>query len=80
MEQPLDQLLWGTLTTSRSLVLALRLQLQHGEQETMGDQVGSSRVGLGTGERTEDGPDYKLGLGTLPHMISCTGSLVNNKT
>lgn len=28
--------------------------------------MGSSRVGLGTGERPEDGPDGRRGLGILP--------------
>lgn len=28
--------------------------------------MGGSGAGLGTGERAEDGPDCKLGLGALP--------------
>lgn len=49
--------------------------------EPWGTGVGGGRgVGLGTGEQVEDGPDRRLGLGTLPvPSFKCWVSINRNK-
>lgn len=47
------------------LVPPPRLRSLNGEWGTTGNLGGSGEAVLGTGEQAEDGPDHRLGLGTL---------------